>query len=108
MEVAPMYVGRNFQTSDPGESELYGLDFANDLGPGETIIGVTWYCETARGADPSPASHLEGPSTIGGTVVSQRISGLLAGVNYRLRALVTTSAGNSIDLYSYVACVAPS
>lgn len=97
-----MYVGRDFDVADVGENEVYTLDFANDLGDGETLSTTTWTIAVVTGTDASPSSHLSGSPVIDGTASSQRITGLLGGVLYRVQAIVTTSASNTLSLYSHV------
>lgn len=62
-----------------------------------------------QGADPVPMSHLVGDAmlvTPEGTTVQtatkQRIAGLLPDVRYTVRAVATTSTGNTLSLWSHV------
>lgn len=105
-----MYVGREFSPSDEGESENYTFDFVKDLAESETIVGSTWYCTVAddsEGADEDAADHVSLPATYSGTQTTQHVSGLVAGVKYVLQAVVETSAGNTVSLWSYVKCMEP-
>lgn len=105
-----MYVGRDFQPSDVGESETYTFDFVRDLGPDEAIIAATWTCRLAAdnvGTDDNAADHVALPATFDGTRTSQHVSGLVAGAKYVLQAVVETDQGNTISLWSHVECVAP-
>lgn len=105
-----MYVGREFLPSDPGESEDYTFDFVKDLADGETIVGATWSCKVAEdseGEDADAADHVALPASYDGTRTTQHVSGLVAGVKYVLQAVVETSAGNTVSLWSHVECVAP-
>jgi hypothetical protein len=105
-----MYVGRPFNHSDEGESEDYSFDFVKDLAEGETIVGVTWTCTVAadsEGADENAADHVAIPASYDGTITTQHVSGLVAGVKYVLQAVVETSAGNTVSLWSHVTCMEP-
>ncbi len=102
-----MYVGRDFDPSDAGESENYTFDFVKDLATGETIIGATWSCSVADGspgADPDAADHVAIPAQFDVRRTTQHVSGLVAGVKYVLRAVVETDQGNTISLWSHVEC----
>jgi hypothetical protein len=104
-----MYVGRDFSPAEQAESLLYGLDFVNDLAEGESLTEATWELVVREGVDPDPNSHLvddptlvipEGTDTQ--TATMQRIGGLLPDVTYTARAVVTTSAGNTLSLWSHI------
>lgn len=101
-----MFVGSDFQVMDVGENEVFGLNFVNDLPTGDSILSVvfTLTVKDGFGVDPSPAAHLNGTPGFSGTTVLQRLSGLLPGVTYVVQAVVTTALGNTISLYSHVAC----
>lgn len=105
-----MYVGREFHPADPGESEDYTFDFVKDLAEGETIVGATWTCSVADDSeeeDADAADHVAIPASYDGTRTTQHISGLVAGVKYLLQAVVETSAGNTVSLWSHVTCMEP-
>jgi hypothetical protein len=105
-----MYVGRDFDPADTGESERFTFDFINDLEKGDTITGVVWSCEVAAKSalpDPTAPSRVDGPAEYLGTRTSQRISGLLAGVTYALTATVTTNKNDIVMLWSHVECKDP-
>lgn len=104
-----MYAGRDFSPQEPEESEVFGLDFINDLDIGESLTTSSWTIQVVQGADPNPTQHLEGPPKVvvptGGTVVTctiQRVGGLVPDVTYRLRAIAVTSLGNVKSLWSHV------
>lgn len=91
------------------ESEVFGLDFVNDLESDEFLTEVGWGLTVVQGVDPSPNSHLSGAPIIvvpdGGTrktATIQRLEGLLAGVTYRTKAVAMTSRGNTKALWSHV------
>ncbi len=100
-----MYVGRDFDPANSTESEVYSLDFVNEISTSETLSSVTSTTLTVyQGTDSDPSSHLSGISSITGTVVSQRITGLTSGVTYTLAFTVLTNMSNTITLFSRVAC----
>ena len=100
------YVGANFKDASPNETDDFTLDFVKDLF-GEAIASATWYCELVNGTDPAPEEHLVDAPVWEGTATTQRIGGLVAGCLYRLRAVVTTAAGATLELYSHVRCLPP-
>lgn len=105
-----MYTSRDFSMSDPGENEVYTFDFVRDVETGETISSATWTCAVAddsHGEDEDAATRVSLTATNAGTRTSQRITGLVGGVKYVLRAVVVTSAGNTKSLWSHVTCEAP-
>jgi hypothetical protein len=109
-KVAMMYIGRDFDPSDRGESERYTLDFVNDLQTGDTITSSTWECEVAsisEGTDGAAASHIDGEAVINKTRTTQRVSGLQPGVIYALTATVETLNGDTISLWAHVECKEP-
>jgi hypothetical protein len=98
------YTGTDFPTMDPGESRAISFTFT--LTGGETISSVTWGIASVGGVDMFAASHLGSPS-VASPVVSNRVTGLQAGVKYIIQAQATTSAGNVYSLYSHVVCSNP-
>lgn len=105
-----MYVGQDFDAADPQESEVYSFDFVRDLAPGETIASAVWTCEVAPDspvADAGAATRLVGPPGNDGQVTMQRVAGLVDGVKYVLQAVVTSSLGNQVSLWSNVTCDDP-
>ena len=75
-----MYVGRDFDPTDPGENEIFSFDFVNDLDSNESLQSATWTCAAVTGSDPAAASRISGSASAAGTQTSQRIAGLLPGV----------------------------
>jgi hypothetical protein len=104
-----MYLGRDFSPQENGESEVYGLDFVNDLDDEEQLITSAWTIRVVQGSDPSPTVHLEGPSAVvvplGSnlkTATIQRIGGLWPDVTYAVQAVVITDAGNTRNLWTHI------
>lgn len=105
-----MYVGRDFDPSDTGESERYTLDFVNDLQAGDTIVSAAWVCEVAAksvGSDEEAASRIDGPAVYLGSKTTQRVTGMVPGVTYCLTATVTTALLDTVSLWSHVECKDP-
>lgn len=104
-----MYCGRDFDPADSSENEIYTLDFVNDLAAGEQLSSATWTCAVApdsRVQDASAPSRLSGGASVSGTQTTQRVTGLVAGAKYILRAVATTDQSNERVLYSHVLCQA--
>jgi hypothetical protein len=102
-----MYAGKDFTAGDPGESEVFSFDFSCDLQEGETIAGATWTCDVVRGTDANAPTRLLGAPVNAAPLTSHRVGGLLAGVRYRLQAVITTSLSNTLSQWSHISCRAP-
>lgn len=105
-----MYVGRDFDPSDTGESERYSFDFVNDLQAGDSIQSAAWTCAVAAKsglADPNASACIGGPAVYTGTKTSQRVINMLSGVVYVLTATVVSVGGDTVSLWSHVECKAP-
>jgi hypothetical protein len=98
----------NFSDANPGESSIYSLSFADWLASGETITSPSWSIQVVSGYDPDPNSRLIGQPSIDstGTISSQLAGNMIAGVEYRLTCVATTSLGQIVPLYSHVHCTA--
>jgi hypothetical protein len=100
----------DFSPGDVSEQPTLSFSFVNDLAAGETISSVVFLLSVAAtsvGADGSPSSRLIGSPAISGLVVSQRLSGCLAGVIYLVEARVTTSLSNVYSLWNHYAVGTP-
>jgi|SRR5580765_4889770 hypothetical protein len=104
-----MYLGKDFSPQESGESEVFGMDFVNDLDAMEQILSSVWTISVSQGNDPNPKVHLEGTSLaivpFGSnlkTATVQRIGGLWPDVTYIVRAQILTDAGNTRSLWSHV------
>ena len=102
-------MGRDFSPQENNESEVFGLDFVNDLDEEEQLISSTWTIKVTQGIDPDPKVHLEGPSFVvvplGSnfkTATIQRIGGLWPNVTYVVRAVVITTDGNTRNLWTHI------
>lgn len=81
----------------------------NDLVDGETLTETVWDLTVREGDDPDPNSHLiDAPAlvtpegTTAQTATIQRIAGLLPDVRYTVRAVVKTSLGNTLSLWTHI------
>ena len=77
------------------ENELFTFEFSQVLGVSETLSTATCTIVVKDGADGNPSSMLVGSAAISGTKASQRLSGGVDNVTYRVIMTVTTSAGNT-------------
>lgn len=103
---------RNFSDAYPGETEVYSLDFTDDLGEGETITGSTWSLAVVSGIDADVATRISGSPGLADNeagvqaIATQRLTNLQPGVRYRVQAFATTSNSNTLDLHTFVWCKA--
>ena len=84
-----------FDPKDPSASDVFALDFADDMATGETLSTATFAIAVLDGTDADVADMLSGAASVVGTEARQRIIAGVAGVTYDVRAVVTTSAGNT-------------
>lgn len=110
-----MYLGQDYDPIEPGETDIFTIEFSEELAPGITISAPVWTCAVASTltgftADPTPANRLAGLANVtaygGRTFTNQAFTGMIAGNNYILQATVTTSDGRTLQRYSHVLCIA--
>ena len=89
------------------ENEQFTFNFSTVMSTGETISLATSTVEVISGTDASPTAILVGSPSINGQVVSQRISGGLDGVIYRIQVTATTSATNVFTIVADLPVLAP-
>ena len=87
----------------PEETKRYDLDFLSALDEGETITFASCQCLLWSGTDPNPTAMKSGITTSAGSVVSQNITGGIAGNIYVLVAGIITSSGQGLQLRGQVA-----
>src|SRR5215510_3170845 len=104
-----MYLGRDFSPQEFNESEVFGMDFVNDLDDGEQLITSSWTISVTQGKDANPSVHLEGPSGVAiplgsnlKTATIQRIGGLWANVTYKVEATVVTDRANTRSMWTHI------
>lgn len=78
-----------------GENELFTFDYSLVLQSGESITSATSNVIVMNGTDPSPNAILSGTPVVSGAQVSQRITGGISEVTYRLEVTAVTSTGNT-------------
>ena len=79
------------------------FDFATRLGAGETLVGASAYSVVYSGTDPLAFLLVFGAASIAGSVVSQLVTGGVAGVVYSLVCRATTSTGQALELVGRLA-----
>lgn len=95
----------NFSPINPGESEVFGFDFTNDLPPTDTIEGTpVATLSVISGLDQNAASRIDGAAEVTGNIVLQRITGPLSGVVYGFQIAVETRLGNTLILWAPLPC----
>ena len=103
-----MYCGQDWDPLDVAETDIFSLNFINDLNVGEGIVSVTFSIGVTYGNDPTPSARLIGTPGISGTIVSQLISQPPApGIIYWLSALVMTTMGRQLELWGHFPTGAP-
>lgn len=88
-----------------GETATYTFDFTSSLGASETLLTQSVTAAVYSGTDASPSSIVSGGASAAAGVVSQKLTGGLAGVLYQLLCLVTTSLGQTLELSAVLAVV---
>ena len=89
-----------------GETRTITFDFTSDLAAGETISTETVTASVYSGVDASPSAVISGSASASGVVVSQKVTGGVVGVTYKLLCSITTSAAQTLDKVGLMA-VAP-
>ncbi len=84
----------------PTESRLVSMEFAALLASGETLSAVS---SVTADKTTIPALTIGTPA-VSGTKATFRISGGDAGTLYKVTALVTTSAGNTLEGEGNIQC----
>lgn len=80
----------------PAERQIVDWDYSDELNPGETVDSATLAVVLRDGTDPSPAALLDGALILATPKVYQWVRHPVAGCNYVLWCLATTSAGRDI------------
>jgi hypothetical protein len=104
----------DFTPAQAGETDLFGIDFIEDLsifGGGEQLLSAVFTIGVVSGVDATPSTHLAAapyvainPNTMTGlaTLAVQKLSGLLAGVEYWLEAAAVTTQGRTLELWARI------
>lgn len=80
-------------------------DFTSSLAVGETISTKVVTATVYSGTDAAPAAIISGAASNVGAVVSQNITGGVAGVIYLLLFAITTSLGKTLQIPSLLTVV---
>lgn len=81
-----------FSNKDPRGILPLGIDYADLLDEGETIVSASAEIALLSGTDADPAAMLLGSAVVDGSVVGQWVQGGVAGCTYRLTFIADTSA----------------
>lgn len=76
------------------ETLSVGVDFLSRLSLGETLSTCAAAANVFVGSDPTPSTILSGMPSISGTTVTQKVTGGVAGVIYKIAYSVRTSLNN--------------
>lgn len=88
----------NFTPKRASEQDVFTVDFAALLAPGETIQQANWSITPVDGIDPAAAAMIFGPAGIEDSEVSQMIVGGVAQVTYSPICTAQTSTGRTLVL----------
>lgn len=88
-----------------GETTLLAFDFSSRLAVGETLSSASTTAVVWTGTDPSPSSVIASSATLVGKQVRQRVTAGVGGVIYTLVCTAITSAGNTLQLWGFLAIV---
>lgn len=85
-----------------GATKNFEFDFISDLAAGETLSGATVTATVWSGNDGNPSGLISGAASISGTVVTQKLTGGVAGNIYAVTCTATTSAGQTLVRSAYL------
>jgi hypothetical protein len=116
-----MKTDRDFSPISPDETRDLAFDYVNDtftLNPEEILVSAEFSLaveatDGGKTADSDPASRKSGAATIAANTAGallaavQRVTGCIDGNKYRVTCLATTSRGQVLELYAYLACRSP-
>jgi hypothetical protein len=89
---------------NPGEIDVLGFDFTDALAPGDSVASSEWSCVVNEGTDPDVDSRIIGSSETIANVSSQKVGLFLAGVEYYLVSMATTTNGNALAAWADLSC----
>jgi len=95
-----LYIGQqgNFTPKRAAEIEIFGVDFSDELAPGEAIVSAAWSVTPVDGVDPAANAMIQGGEQLIGSISAQRIGGGVPGVRYAPICTAQTSMGQTIVL----------
>ena len=96
---------QDFATKLVGATRAVVFEFLGELVAGETLSTATVTAAVYSGTDASPSSLISGSASASGTQVSQKLTGGVEGVIYKLTCTITTSAGNTLVKTGFLAVI---
>lgn len=100
-----MTARQEFGSKTTNETRQLTFDFSSFLGSAETISLAVANCVVWSGTDAAPTSVLTGGTTISGGLVTQLVTGGVAGVIYAVQMVATTSVGQVLTISGFLAVV---
>lgn len=91
-----------WQPKPAGSTQNYPFNFISDLAVGETISGATVTATLWSGTDSAPSNLISGAASISGTVVTQALTGGVAGNIYAVTCTATTSTSQTLKRSAYL------
>lgn len=101
----PMTARQEFGAKTVNETRQLTFDFSSFLGSAEVISLAVANCAVWSGTDASPTSVLSGATAISGGLVTQLVTGGVAGVIYVVQMVATTSIGQILTISGFLAVV---
>lgn len=95
------YRGQSKFYKRTGETVIFTVDFADDLGVGEVINTAVWSCTVTEGQDQSVSNVINGSASMNGSQVNTKLSNGIAGVSYAPICTISTSLGQVLILPEY-------
>lgn len=81
------------------------FDFLSSLAVGETLLTAATTASVYSGTDITPSALISGVAVIGGSTVTQMITGGTVGCIYELDCRATTSLGQVLHITAYLAVI---
>ena len=91
-----------FNAKQASETVIFTFDFTSRLTLAETISTASTTATVYSGTDASPSAIISGSATISGKTVTQAITAGTLGVTYLLKCQITTSLGQTLDLFAFL------
>jgi hypothetical protein len=91
-----------WQPKPPSSTKKYPFNFISDLAVGETVSAATVTATVWSGTDANPSAIISGAAGIASPVVTQTLTGGLAGNIYSVVCTATTSAGQTLIRSAYL------
>jgi hypothetical protein len=110
---------KNFDPIEPGETDVFSIEFTQDLLNGRTALTPVFQCtvvstDTGATPDATPSARLIGVANLSYSVnpvdqslrtfANQKFSGFVVGNTYAINATISTNDGCTVQRYSRVYC----